>query len=195
MNGDPIGRRGRHLRRDAFRLRAQARALSLREVSWRAMVVQYEMTPKGTVSAYWYRWSTSLQFKLGVLAFGLVPALLAFALAASAVPRRLAFAVIVAAVVELFSPKILAFLIQQLSRRGSRTLMIDADGLTTEVATGQWQASWGEISDIAVTSEFVFLLGRGINSISIPASAFSDGAERDEFLRRAHHYHASAQPR
>ena len=71
-------------------------------------------------------------------------------------------------------------------------LMIDADGLSTEVASGHWEESWTNVRDIATTSDFIFILGRGINSVSIPTAAFADDAEREEFLRRARRYLASA---
>lgn len=101
-------------------------------------------------------------------------------------------ATVASGLVELLSPKLFALLIQQLSPSGQRTLMIDSDGLTTEVPSGQWEAPWTDVRKIVVTADYIFLLGRGINSVSIPVSAFTDGTDRDEFLRRAHRYLAAA---
>ena len=149
------------------------------------MVVRYEMTGREAVKAYWYRWQTSGRFRAGVLAFGLVPATLVFSLTAAAVPRVLWAAALAGAVVEALSPLLFATLMQQMSRRGPRTLAIDADGLTSAVGGGQWEVGWDKIHDIAVTPEFIFILGRGINSVAVPTAAFADAEERDEFVRRA----------
>jgi hypothetical protein len=152
------------------------------------MVIRYEMHPENAAAAYWYRYRTSVMFRLGVLLAGLVPATLALAFVATAIPRPPTLALIAAVVVEGCSPYLFALLLRQLSRRGSRVLMIDAAGLTTEVASGQWQGKWVDVRQIIVIDDFVFLLGRGINAVSIPATAFADTAERDEFVRRARTY-------
>jgi hypothetical protein len=156
------------------------------------MVIRYDIAPEATAKAYWYRWRTGLAFKGGVLAAGLVPATMAFAFAATAMPRHRWLAAIIGIVTELVSPLLFAGLLRQLSRRGSRALLIDADGLTTEVRDGQWHVSWREVRRIARTEEFIFILGRGLNSVSIPVGAFADDAERDEFVRRAQGYLAGA---
>jgi hypothetical protein len=70
--------------------------------------------------------------------------------------------------------------------------MIDRDGLTTEVREGQWHVAWAIVHQIAVTSDYIFFLGRGVNSVAVPVSAFADTAERDEFVRRARNYLALA---
>lgn len=145
--------------------------------------------PRG---AFWYRWQTDIGFRLGVLVAGLVPATLALAFVATVIPRPTWPAVMAAVAVEGCSPYLFALLLRQLSRRGSRVLMIDADGLTTEVASGQWQGKWSDVRDIVATEDFVFLLGRGINAVSIPVSAFADADERDEFVRRARTYSGRA---
>jgi len=155
------------------------------------MVVTYEMTPRAAGQAFWHRWRTSGAFRAGVFAFGLIPATFAFAIAASATPRRILPAAVVAIIVELLSPLLFATLMQRLSRRGPRKLMIDSGGVSTEVPSGQWEVPWTDVREIAATSDFIFLLGRGINSVSIPVSAFADDAERDEFVRRARQYLAN----
>ena len=152
------------------------------------MVIRYDIAPEATARAYWYRWRTSMAFKGGVLAAGLVPATIAFAFAATAMPRNRWMAVTIGLVTELVSPVLFAGILHQLSRRGARALLIDADGLTTEVRDGQWHVSWREVRRIAQTEEFIFILGRGLNSVSIPLGAFADDAERDEFVRRAQRY-------
>ena len=157
------------------------------------MVVRYDITPEATAKAYWYRWHTSAAFKGSVLALGLVPATLAFAFTAAATSSRSPWIpVLIALLVEMLSPMLFAALLRQLSRRGARALLIDADGLTTEVTDGQWHVKWNDVREVAQTEEFIFILGRGINSVSIPARAFTDDAERDEFVRRARRYLVSA---
>lgn len=159
------------------------------------MIVTYEMLPAATSSAYWYRWRTNNRFKLAVLAAGLVPATLVFAFMSTAFPREKWIAVVVAILVEAASPFLFAALIRGLSRRGRRTLMIDADGVSTEVPNGQWSVNWKSVQEVAATPQFVFILGRGINSVSIPANAFADDEEREEFLRRANRYLESVRAR
>ena len=150
------------------------------------------MTPEAAARAYWYRWRTSSGFKGGVLAVGLAPSIIGFAFLAAAFPDHRRIALGVALIVEILSPFLFAALVQQLSKRGTRVLMIDADGLTTEVSSGRWQAGWSDVRKIAETDEFIFVLGGGIHSVSIPLSAFADEAERNEFLRRARRYLADA---
>jgi len=151
------------------------------------------MTADAAKAAYWYRWRTKLRFRLLVLCVGIVPAAFALAVFSSLLPRNHTAAAVIAAVVEMLSPYLLASVIGLLSQRGPRLLMIDRDRITTQVATGNWDASWREVQEIAESSNFIFMLGRGINSISIPVNAFADDAERDEFLRRARAYLAASQ--
>jgi hypothetical protein len=156
------------------------------------MVVKYTMTAEASTKAFWYRWRTSANYKLGVFAAGVIPAALIFSFAAAAIPHRLFVAALVAIVVEALSPLIFAAVIRQVSRRGSRVLIIDRDGLSTEVREGQWSVRWAVVRQIAVTSDYIFFLGSGVNSVAVPVNAFGDAAERDEFVRRARNYWALA---
>ena len=146
------------------------------------MIVRYDMTPDGFAAAYWYRWRTSTAFQAGALAAGLVPATVAFTFGWTLQP---VLGVIAGVLVLIGSPWLIAAFLRQLTRRGPRTLMIDADGVSTEVASGQWEVAWRDVRAIVETRDYVFIFGRGINSVSVPVSAFADDAEREEFVRRA----------
>lgn len=156
------------------------------------MVVRYEITPAATTAAYWYRWRASARFKLGVLLCGLVPATFTFTMMSTLFRGPSLVPLAMALIAMLLSPLLFSAVLYHASRRGTRTLSIDASGLTTEVANGQWEAPWSDVREIALTPTFLFILGRGMNSISVPVSAFADEAERDEFVRRAERYWEAA---
>jgi hypothetical protein len=146
------------------------------------------MRPEGTARAFWLRWRSSGAFKVGVLAVGLCPALFVFTLAWSAAPGRLDVALGIGVLTELVTPFFLSRTLASLAKRGERVLSIDADGITTETTSGEWHATWADVREVVSTPEFTFLLGAGIHSVAIPAEAFEDESQRDEFVRRANRY-------
>jgi hypothetical protein len=155
------------------------------------VVIRYEMRPEGTARAFWLRWHRSTKFKLGVLGFGLFPAFVVFTILSAAVPSDRVRGV-VALVVVFLSPSMLSRALSSLAKRGERILSIDTAGITTETSGGEWHAGWTEVQEIVSTADFTFLLGRGLNSIAVPASAFADEDERQEFVRRANRYISAA---
>lgn len=156
------------------------------------MVLRYEMQPDGTAKAFWLRWHRSIKFKLAVLGVGLCPSVFAFAMVSSAGPHHIDVALLISLVVEGLSPFLFSRLLASSAKRGWRVLSIDADGMTTQTAGGEWHAPWREVREVVVTTEYTFLLGAGINSLAIPAAAFADASDREEFVRRATRYIAAA---
>jgi hypothetical protein len=150
------------------------------------------MRPDGMARAFWLRWHRSTRFRIGVLAFGLFPSAFVCALILSAAPRAFAAALAFGAVIEVLWPVLLSRVLPAIGKRGQRILSIDSAGLTTETAGGEWHASWREVHEVVSTPEFVFLLGAGINSVAIPAQAFADEEQRNEFVNRARRYMAGA---
>jgi hypothetical protein len=156
------------------------------------MVVRYEMRPEAAEAAFWYRWRHRPRFMMGALALGLVPALGVFAMAASFARRASWPAVSLGLLTFACGPFLLGALVRTLSKRGERALLIHSDGLTTEVPGGQFHAPWRDVVEIVETTDYVFFMGRGMHSISIPVAAFRDDADREEFMRRTRLYSSEA---
>jgi hypothetical protein len=78
------------------------------------------------------------------------------------------------------------------TKKSKRTLSIEPDRLSTQIGKLRGEVPWAKMDSLHVTDEHVFLIRKNMNGFAIPRRAFSDEAQRAEFIRLCERYMQSA---
>jgi hypothetical protein len=69
-----------------------------------------------------------------------------------------------------------------------RTLEIAPTGISTTIGRKSGQIAWGQVADIDSHAQRIFIIGKNGNSFIVPDAAFSNDAERTEFIELANRW-------
>ena len=98
-----------------------------------------------------------------------------------------------AVVIGLVSAAVLPLWVRFRVKRDERVLVVGPEGIATQIGGLRATIPWRRIAFIGVTNEHVFITGKSTNGFAVPRRAFETGAQRDEFVRLVHGYHAETQ--
>jgi hypothetical protein len=76
-----------------------------------------------------------------------------------------------------------------------RLLTIDEAGWTTEIGRLRGSRAWKKVRAIEDDGDMITIVGANRNALLVPRRAFSDDAQRCDFLESARRWHASAKTR
>jgi YcxB-like protein len=66
-----------------------------------------------------------------------------------------------------------------------RTLEIGPDGISTTIGRRSGKVQWTQVARIVTDSGHLYILGKSGNSFVVPLTAFSNNAERSQFIELA----------
>lgn len=152
------------------------------------MKIEYSATPDDIGALYSYLWRNSAYFRRRIGVGTLVVAawiLVSAYLSQGELALRDAF---IALNVAIAFPVLTPLVAMLRTKKGSRILSIDPAGIHTQIGKKKGRVRWEKIAEVFVTGEHVFILGRNLNSFTIPNRAFHDDSQRNEFIRLCEDY-------
>lgn len=152
------------------------------------MKIEYRATAEDIAALYSYLWRNSAYFRRRIGVGTLVVAawiLVSAYLSQGELSLRDAF---IALNVAIAFPVLTPLLAMLRTKKGSRILTIDPHGIHTQLGKQKGEVRWENIAELFVTTEHVFILGRNLNSFTIPNRAFQDDSQRNEFIRLCEDY-------